>query len=235
MKFSLLVLTLLYSLGVIASGDKGNIIQPWDGFYGGDAVVCRHPNKKIKAATLLDYVETDKHNRKTAPVAYQEELTDLQYVNALATKLEKIAPDVFGSFRREAVRLAVAFDTYNKKKITGVPQVIMVPGKSLPQIFDSYHRTTNMKGCEVEQLVIREKKYKTVVYYVESEIYSQMSPLHRRGIILHEAIYHSFNMYYGDSDSARARFFHRNITQFKLSELTSKILEEYLRNAFVKF
>lgn len=232
MKF--FILLLLLSQSVWASGDKGNIYTElsWDGFYGGDAVVCRKKNQ-ITSAELLDYVERDQLSIYV-PLVYDPGLSDYLFVNKLADKLERLAPDVFVSFRREASKLATYMGTGKAH-----PDIIFYQNEKLDQIPDSGHRHSTVlykhPNCKVEQLVIRYKRYNRVTYYVQAEIFQKLSARDRRGIILHEALYHAFNMFYGDSDSERTRFFHRSIMRRPLPQLTPKYLTKELQKSYVMF
>lgn len=230
-----------------ARGDKGNVWNPannylpedieinyYDGYYGGDAIVCRGgPNGPITVAALIDYAEKDKFNRKYT--LYEGTITDSKFVDLMAFKLEKAAPDVFTTFRREAVRLTGAFNAYmrgnyKRKDVQFVDKLV--------QVTDNGARNAiklKTPYCKIEQLMIREKKYNGVHYTVSKPIFDKLNPKDRRGLILHEAIYHAFNMYYGDSDSAKTRFFHRGLLQRPVNKLTSEMILEYLRQAYVYY
>jgi len=233
----LLVVTLISSWALSAiAGDKGNIYSiPWDGFYGGDAVVCRKEGKII-SSELLDYVEADVLIRNPSYV-FEKQYTNHQFMTLMADKLEKIAPDVFFAFRREALKLATymtgAGPSYKKH-----PDIIFYTNKRIDQIPDqgpTYAIPVGKKGCQVEQLVIRHKRYNRVAYYIQADIFHKLSPKDKRGLILHEALYHAFNMYYGDRDSSRTRYFNRSIMLRPLKELSLPKLHQILQNAYVRF
>lgn len=217
-------------------GDKGNIYRPaWDTFYGGDAVVCRNNKNQVTKALLLDYAEKDKYY--PAGIKHDSFLHDVHYVNLLSAKLERVSPDVFASFRREALKLANQFSTYKKPGFKPSAHVRFVKGP-LFEVPDSQHSeavNTNIKGCKVEQLVVRQKKYNTVVYHVQVEIFEKLSLRDRRGLIIHEALYHSFNMYYSDYYSNRSRFFNRQISRVPLQHLTDEMIVYAMRQAYIKF
>jgi hypothetical protein len=229
-----------------ASGDKGNIYNPisylpqnveinyYDGYYGGDAIVCRSSgNGQITAATIIDYAEKDKFNRRYT--VYEGTITDYKFMGMMAYKLEQAAPDVFSTFRKEAERLSAAFTAYMRGNYKR-KDVLFV--NKLVQVTDNGNRNAikvKQKYCKIEQLVIREKKYNGVQYTVNKQIFDKLNPKDRRGLILHEALYHAFNMYYGDTNSAKARFFHRALLQQQVEKLTREKILEYLRQAFIYY
>jgi hypothetical protein len=218
-------------------GDKGNIykIPHGAGLYGGDAVVCRDQSNKILKARLLDYVENDIFFPNFTPKID----INSRYVTSgsnLSNLLEKTSIDTFISFRREYLKLLTKFETPNYSILQPGP-VIFVRNLDLINIQDSSHGDlkTNVKNCNVEQVVIREKKFSGVTYYVQADIFSKLPKSHKRGLALHEAIYHSFNMYYGDTTSDRTRFFNRCISNVPHQNLTLSKADRCLKNAFVRF
>lgn len=234
-----IILTILLSTWALTSfaGDKGNIYSiPWDGFYGGDAVVCRKGGKII-SSELLDYVEMDPLIREQVYI-YEKQFNNLQFVNLMATKLERISMDVFLSFRREAVKLAT-YMTGSGPSFRKHPDIIFYTNKKIDQIPDTGRTTypvrVGKKGCTVEQLVIRHKRYNRVAYYIQADVFNMLSPRDKRGLILHEAIYHSFNMFYGDFDSSRTRYFNRRLMTRPLNQLTQKTLQTLLQNAYIRY
>lgn len=233
----LLVAILISSWALPAfAGDKGNIYNiSWDGFYGGDAVVCRKAGK-IVSSQLLDYAESDIMIRKPDYI-FESQYTNVQFVNLMADRLERVAPDVFLAFRREAVKLATymtALGPSAKKH----PDVIFYHDKKIDQIPDSgptYAVPVGKKGCQVEQLVIRHKRYNRIAYYIQADVFNMLSPRDKRGLILHEALYHAFNMYYGDGDSCRTRYFNRSLMLTPMNKLSIPRVHHILQNAYVRF
>ncbi|MFL5785433.1 MAG: hypothetical protein ACJ76H_12520 [Bacteriovoracaceae bacterium] len=220
------------------AGDKGNIYripQPYEGLYGGDAVVCRNPNNQIIRARLLDYVEADKFYPDLS-IHFMTGINDLTYFELLATKLVGISPDVFVTFRRESKKLALRFSE-GTIGYQPHPDYVFVKDFKLLSVPDLGLRKpiAVAKGCKIEQLVIRYKRFDRTTYYIQSELFNKLSPVDRRGLMLHEALYHTFNLYYGDHDSARTRFFNRGIVAKPLNELTPDYLEKLLQNAYVHF
>lgn len=219
------------------AGDKGNIYSiPWHDFYGGDAVVCRKAGQ-IVSSELLDYVELDQLIRN--PVyGYDRKLTNVQFVSLMAKKLERVSPDVFLAFRREAVKLAL-YMTAPGPQQKKHQDIQFYTHRRLDQIPDTGRSTYSVrvgkKGCAVEQLVIRHKRYNRMTYYIQADVFSKLTERDKRGLILHEALYHSFNLFYGDMDSARARYFHRAIMSRPLDKLTDKTLSDILRNAYIRY
>lgn len=218
-------------------GDKGNIykIPQGAGLYGGDAVVCRNSRGRIMSARLLDYVESDIF----FPDFSSKIDTQSNYVLAssdLSRTLEKVSFDTFISFRHEYLKLLTKFEAPNATMIASGP-VIFVKDLDLVNILDSTHSglKTNVKNCRVEQVVIREKKFAGVTYYVQANIFNALPKSHQRGLALHEAIYHSFNMYYGDITSERTRFFNRCISNIPHKVLTVSKADRCLKHAFVRY
>jgi hypothetical protein len=221
------------------AGDKGNIYrippQPYQGFYGADAIVCRNDQDAILKVHLMDYVEADKMYPHFS-VNFMKGYSDKDYFEAIATKLEDVSPDVFVSFRREAKKLAFYMNP-QRPGYHAHPDYHFVKDFKLVQVADlglrkSVHVT---EGCRIEQLVIRYKRFDRTTYYIQSELFNKLSPADRRGVMLHEAIYHAFNLYYGDHDSSRTRFFNRGLVAKPLNELTPDYLEKLLQNAYVHF
>lgn len=207
--------------------------MPWDGFYGGDAVVCRGPRNEITKAYLYDYYERDVLNADH-PGFFDPRLSDQQFVSAIADKLEALSPDVFLAFRREAGKLA----TYLRAgKRPSHPDFIFQKKLRIDQIPDQGPRRVLYlsRDCKVEQLVIRYKRYNRVTYYIQSDVFQKLSAKDRRGLILHEALYHSFNLFYGDTDSARSRFFNRGLIARPLRQLSTSYLEDLLKRAYAFF
>lgn len=218
-------------------GDKGNIykIPNGAGLYGGDAVVCRNQYGKITKASLLDYAESDIFFPNFSPkidVSARYQTAG----NNLATLLERTSVDTFISFRREYQRLINKFEMPNYSMLESGP-VIFVRNLDLINIQDTRHANlrTNVKNCKVEQVVIREKKFAGVTYYVQADIFKALPKSHQRGLAIHEAIYHSFNMYYGDTTSERTRFFNRCISNIPHLNLTISKADRCLKQAFVRF
>ena len=218
-------------------GDKGNIykIPNGAGLYGGDAVVCRGLNNRIISARLLDYVESDIFFPGFTP---KIDITS-NYMTAgknLGSILEKTSFDTFISFKREYSKLLSRFETPNYSMIESGP-VVFVRNLDLINIQDSAHYSlpTNVKKCRIEQVVIREKKFAGVTYYVQADIFKKLPKSHQRGLAIHEAIYHSFNMYYGDTTSERTRFYNRCISNISHASLTVSKADHCLKQAFVRF
>jgi hypothetical protein len=156
-------------------------------------------------------------------------------VKKLSKILVKLSPDVFATFEREAKKLA----EYMQPDASKNPNFIFVKNFKLNELEDMgvkyYQYLTPEKKCRVEQLVIRAKHYNGVTYWIQSEIYNKLNETDRRGIIIHEAIYHTFNLYYGDTDSARTRFFNRNIMVKKMEDMTPAFMEKVFKNAYLLF
>lgn len=229
--FSLFISSTLSAI----AGDKGNFYAPSGfAFYGGDAVVCRDSRDQIKKAYLLDYAEKE---RLFPDYKIKMSRSTLEYAGTIATRLERQYPDTFIAFRRELMKLVENFEAFAKNNPLPRNSVVeFVKDLSLLNIKDSYHKEvigTNIKGCNVEQVVIRQKTYKGVSYLVQADIFRSLSETDRFGLALHEAIYHSFNMYYGDQSSARSRFFNRCIMRLPLHKLTTKQIEWCAQNAFI--
>lgn len=234
--FIYLSLLIASTLSAVA-GDKGNRYSPSGfAFYGGDAVVCRDERGQIKEARLLDYSEKD-----SLLSEYKIKMSRplMKYVTTIANRLERKHPDTFIAFRRELLKLVEGFEVYSKNNIQPMhSSVQFVKDLSLLNINDSYHWEvigTDVKGCNVEQVVIRQKTYKGVSYLVQADIFKKLSATDRFGLALHEAIYHSFNMYYGDQTSGRSRFFNRCIMRMPLNKLNSKTIEWCSQNAFIYY
>lgn len=218
-------------------GDKGNIykVPNGAGLYGGDAVVCRNRSNQIIKARLLDYVESDIFFPGFTP-KIDSAGSSLSAANNLAKILEDASFDTFVSFRREYKKLLTQLETPPYSYMTP-GTVIFVKDLDLINIQDAYHKRlhTNVKNCKVEQVVIREKKFAGVTYYVQENIFRKLPRSHQRGLALHEAIYHSFNMYYGDTTSERTRFFNRCISNIHYTKLNAGKAEHCLKQAFVRF
>lgn len=218
-------------------GDKGNIykIPNGAGLYGGDAVVCRLRNGKISKVRLLDFAESDIFFPNFTP-QLNTNTNYFKEANELATILEKASPDTFISFRKEYLKLLAKFESPVRMSLSENAQVFFVKNLDLINILDSSYRLpTNIRNCKVEQIVIREKKFAGVMYYVQADIFNLLPRSHKRGLALHEAIYHSFNMYYGDDTSERTRFFNRCISNYPIYNLTVSKADHCLKQAFVRF
>lgn len=233
MKHLLMYFLICTSANALAStaGDKGNIldINIYEGFNGGDAVVCRDGKEKIKLASLLDYAEKFKQNKKT-PISYERDIDVYDFMTVLANKLERVAPDVFFLFRREAIKLAIEFEKFENTKLPKHKDVAFTD-VLVGTLDDMNPVTSNINGCKVEKMVIRERKIDGISYQVRSETFKHLSAKDRRGLVIHEALYHSFSSYYGDQDSIRTRYFHRSIMQYPLHMLTDSVIRNILRNA----
>ncbi len=218
-------------------GDKGNIykIPGGAGLYGGDAVVCRNRYGKILKASLLDYSESDIYFPGFTP-KIDTRSSFMTAANNLGYLLEKTSFDTFISFRREYKKLLEKFESPNYSMIESGP-VIFVKNLDLINVQDAYHYDlqTNVRNCKVEQVVIRQKKFAGVSYYVQADIFKKLPKSHQRGLAIHEAIYHSFNMYYGDTTSERTRFFNRCISNFPHNTLTISKADRCLKQAFVRY
>lgn len=218
-------------------GDKGNIykIPGGAGLYGGDAVVCRNRKGQIYKASLLDYSESDIFFPIFSP-KIDSTSGYFTAANKLASILEKTSIDTFISFRREYLKLLSNFESPNYSMIQSGP-VFFVKDLDLINVQDASSGTirTNIKNCRVEQVVIREKKFSGVTYYVQGDIFKKLPKSHQRGLAIHEAIYHSFNMYYGDTTSERTRFFNRCISNIPSHELNVKKADLCLKRAFVRY
>jgi hypothetical protein len=241
MYLRLALVTLLLS-SFAYSGDKGNIVREKGkysnismGFDAGDAVVCRDKKNLIKEAFLLEYMELDMLEENL--VQFDPQISDVEYVRQLTDVLEREAPEIFGSFGLIGSRLAhQSASFFNKRPPLDVGvKFLMPPYKVNINQKRVNPGRKNMANCQIEPVVISTRTYRGIEYTVQGEIYLSLSQRDRRGVIIHQALFFSLQKYYGDEDSARTRFIHQRISQHNPKGLTSVIMMEILRQAFLDY
>lgn len=201
-----------------AEGDKGN---------GGDAVVCRDANGKITSAELLDHYE-GRELRRISPV-FEGHLTDRQYFNLLADKLEAFDPErmnnsksVYGiDFREEADILVEAFDEFRTTGQNSSRDVLFTKN-TLIDIPDSGELLL-VPNCKIEQLAIRVNKQfnDDPSYIIQQDIFRALHAKDVRGLVRHEVLYKLFAKNRAE-DSRGARYANQKLGEQKIDALNFK-------------
>jgi hypothetical protein len=192
------------------ANEKGN---------GGDAIVCRNAEGKIKSAELLDYFEAREYRK--LPVSFDSSSSNEGYIRSVLEKLQsfdryKFTKDIM----LEASELLDALETFRARG-EAISDEYRFSSQNLLDIPDSQHLIVP-KNCSIEQFVIRVKRrvQEDPKFLIQSEILNALTDRDLRGIVLHEVIYRVFIENMNAQDSRAARYFHQKVVEKTLNELT---------------
>lgn len=164
----LLILTMLtFNFAWAQKGQIGN---------GGDAVVCRDANGKIKSAELLDFYEAQTSMSPPIDIKLDDRKPYKDNLAVLFDRIFKKDP----AFFEKVYELANSFeaDTFFKSSA----ELVDIP--------DSEHLSFR-KGCKVEQVAIQQAPISSRMKYytIDKDIWDAMSTSHQAGLVLHEILY----------------------------------------------
>lgn len=177
---------------------------------GGDAVVWRNANGKIKKAVLLDFFEAEGRGIKYDLGG--PELDVMAKVNLALSRLERLDPVRAKEYRESADGFFENAKMLNNVNLTDINDSLenMVPN-----------------GAAIEQLAIREyPRFKEdKLYTINNDIFDAMDADNKAGLILHEITYGEARDYYGHDNSRLARYANSYLASAKFKSMSMK---EYL-------
>ncbi len=241
MKFTILLVALACSVSAFA-GDKGNIVRGTvssvtSGYTDGDAVVCRSSDGQISKAYLLDYAEIDVIDPNL--IQFDSTKSDQEFVDDLGSYLFQISPDLFSGFRTMAGRIAYQSALFiNNLPLAGNQGVLFTSNQPAVKLNNDIKTRVikNLdKNCLTEQVVMAQKNPRGIQLSINADIFVKLSQRDRRGLMIHEGIFFSVQHYYGDLDSARARYVHQRLMQYKLNELNQGVMTDILNHSYLDF
>ncbi len=186
---TILTLTFFLMCPVFAGDEVGN---------GGDAVVCKMT--KESSPRLLDFTEYNSSSFTFSPI---EEKDEYQIVKKVFTALAKLSPKLSKKYLRDLKEFRL--------------KVKLISDENFRDVKDS-HQISLPKGCELKQLAIQKKNPLTqeTEISINKDLYDQMTPLHRAGLISHEIIYEHFlffnvrgSLWFKMKGSEKVRIFNR--------------------------
>ncbi len=157
---------------------------------GGDAVICENEPEKVQ---LLDLYELkDKTNLLTLKTA-EPAVSYEKFVEMMIDRIEQASPKLGR--------------TYRNRWSEFLGQVEWVKDKKLADVKDSLHTEEPLADdCKFVQLAVRidkiadgEKRFQ-----IRQDLWDQLSPLGRAGLVMHELLYQHFARL-GEKDSRSAR------------------------------
>lgn len=198
---------LIFFSGDVFASEKGN---------GGDVVICRN-GYRMHPVMLLDFFEMSPGRQPL----FDHRLSNHDYVNQIADKLEAYDPIMYAPVRREGLRLAQAFENYLRN------------GEASPGVlFKRNISNTNDEGryflwesmCHVEQIITWNRRNEGIVYLVNKNLIGKLSTVDLRGLILHEALYISLKKHANLRFTNRLRRFNAELSRRQISELTPELI-----------
>ena len=195
------ILTLFLSLG---SNAKPNLFAGQDRG-GGQAVVCRDSNKRIKTAVMLDLFEGEKiYKLKLSPIDPSKTYKDLAY--EAGQRIEEgglgfdLTPrsnnnNLFGIlpvFHRQQLRAAI---------LQVIQGMNLIPDAGLNPIDDS-NPIVRPSNCEIEQVAIYFDT--SLEIQVVKEIWDAFDNVNKAALLVHEGFYQILRLQ-GEANSDRVR------------------------------
>ena len=191
-----LILTAIFPLSVLAS--EGNRVGN-----GGDALVCRAPDKGLSTVELFDFFE--------ASVLRPEKPEARSPVDIAVEKVETLKavhPELADLLTR---RLKVMLDDTDFKD-----------NVALVDIQDSQHIVTPLKeGCRLEQIAMHWVGSVTIGkrFVIDRALWEKLSSFDKAGLMAHEVIYEYFSKL-GEEDSRRARAFNAKLFKGEFAKMS---------------
>lgn len=163
-----------------------------EGGNGGDAVVCRSKNGKIRSARLLDFLESRSRPGMSNIDLGGPSLSYLEKVSLALDRYVKLSP------RRG--------DTLRSWSETFVSEADFPEGVALTDIPDSKHIQVP-RGCALEQLAIQQEPVfpGDKRYTINQDIWADLSEDDKAGLVMHELLYREA-MSEGATDSTGVRY-----------------------------
>lgn len=186
---------------------------------GGDAVVCKDKNGKIKSVELLDLYEGINLGRvdsyiKTDGRRFDEIVEDrLKLIDRYthSTMQENII-----DFAKDLISKALQYERNGVDRYDNVRFATSI----LVDVPDSDHLSFP-DGCQVEQVAVKRKDFYEgeIEFLFKSTTWDKMDELSKAGLILHEAIYKTFDDL---KSSIPIRYFNQNILSDKFEDIDLK-------------
>lgn len=187
---------LLFCSNLLASGHTvGN---------GGDIVICKDSNGRLKSAELLDFYE-GRILKKLQPDLGAPELSVEAKIEIAIKRLERVSANRAGRYREQA-RSFFAETLFINAHLADISDAgnIVIP-----------------KECTIEQIANQsEPLYEDDPRYVIDEsLWSQLDNQNRAGLILHEIIYREA-IELGHNNSVSTRYLNANMSSRKIESMS---------------
>ncbi|MCF8059969.1 MAG: hypothetical protein K9K67_11775 [Bacteriovoracaceae bacterium] len=174
---------------------------------GGDLLKC--PNKPL---VLFDFAEDS--FKKMDALKKNAELNEYKIVESLIAKIKDLSPAIFKKYSND---------------LASFPKRIkFIKGEVFRDIEDSKH-VSLPKDCELLQVAIQQidPLTKDTVIAINKDLYDQLDPVNKAGLILHEIIYEHFK-FYGVTNSVEVRIFNRYLHSLEVKSGTNKEFNDFL-------
>jgi hypothetical protein len=156
---------------------------------GGNAVVCRDLQGKIKSAELQDIFEARMLFGLNVP---SSELPHQEQLDAMLNRVKQAQQNGWRPDWNEIIPKSIADDL-----------ILLPSGVGLGEIDDT-QPTIVPKGCKLERLALYDDRYGQL--FVDSEIWNHLGETNRAALLLHENVYYYLRQHAGETTSDRTRY-----------------------------